>query len=80
MSGDFQLCIHALRIFLCNPNVHFLKIFHLTIYLFIFKFYIFSLKILIATYGARVHGSVFKIEFRFSVREFESVETSSGFA
>ena len=31
-------------------------------------------------YGARVRGNVFKIDFRFLVREFESVETFPGFA
>ena len=31
-------------------------------------------------YGARVRGSVFKIEFRCLVREFEFVEISLGFA
>jgi hypothetical protein len=34
---------------------------------------------LIAIYGARVRGSVFRIVFRILVREFESVETSAGF-
>ena len=31
-------------------------------------------------YGARVRGNVFKIEFRVFSREFESIETSPGFA
>ena len=31
-------------------------------------------------YGARVRASVFRIKFRCLVREFESVETSPGFA
>ena len=31
-------------------------------------------------YGARVHGNVFKIEFRVFSREFESIETFPGFA
>ena len=31
-------------------------------------------------YGAIVRGNVFKIDFRFLVREFEYVETFSGFA
>ena len=35
---------------------------------------------LIAIYGARVRGSVFRIVFRLLIREFESVETSPGFA
>jgi hypothetical protein len=38
------------------------------------------LKLLIASYGARVCGSVSKMEFRELSREFESIETSSGFA
>ena len=33
-----------------------------------------------ASYGARVHGSVFKMKFRVLFREFESIETSPGFA
>ena len=35
---------------------------------------------LIASYGARVCGSVFKMEFRVLSREFESIETFPGFA
>ena len=35
---------------------------------------------LIASYGARVRGSVFKMEFRVFSREFESIDTSPGFA
>ena len=35
---------------------------------------------LIATYGARVRGSVFKMEFRELSREVESIETSPRFA
>ena len=35
---------------------------------------------LIASYGARVRGSVFKMKFRVLSREFESIETSPGFA
>ena len=38
------------------------------------------LRTLIASYGARVRGSVSKIEFRVLSREFESIETSPGFA
>ena len=34
----------------------------------------------IAIYGARVRGSVIEINFRDLAREFESVETSPGFA
>ena len=37
-------------------------------------------KILIASHGARVRGSVFKMEFRVFSREFASIETSPGFA
>ena len=35
---------------------------------------------LIASYGARVRGSVFKMYLRVLSREFESIETSPGFA
>jgi hypothetical protein len=35
---------------------------------------------LIASYGARVCGSVFKMKFRAFSREFEFIETSPGFA
>ena len=35
---------------------------------------------LIASYGARVRGSVFKMDFRVLSIEFESIETSPGFA
>ena len=38
------------------------------------------IRILIASYGARVHGSVFKMEFKALFREFVSIETSPGFA
>ena len=34
----------------------------------------------IASYGARVRGSVFKIRFRVLSKDFESIETSHGFA
>ena len=37
------------------------------------------MKMLTAPYGARVHGSVFRKNFRVLAREFESIETSSGF-
>ena len=37
-------------------------------------------KQLIASYGAIVRGSVFKMKFRVLSREFESIETSPGFA
>jgi hypothetical protein len=33
-----------------------------------------------ASYGARVHGSVFKMKFRVLSREFECIETSPGFS
>ena len=33
-----------------------------------------------APYGARVRGSVFKMKFTVLSREFESIETSPGFA
>ena len=38
------------------------------------------MKVIIASHGARVRGSVFKMEFRVLSREFESIETSPGFA
>ena len=38
-----------------------------------------NLRIIIASYGARVRGSVFKIKFRVLAGEFESIETSPGF-
>ena len=34
---------------------------------------------MIASYGARVRGSVFKMKFRVLSREFESIETFPGF-
>ena len=34
----------------------------------------------IASYGARVRGSVFKIRFRVLSKDFESIQTSPGFA
>ena len=46
-------------------------------FLFFFNFFIFFL---IALYGARVRGSVFRMKFRVLSREFESIETSPGFA
>jgi len=48
---------------------------------FFIKMNIFFLwKNLIASYGARVCGSVFKMKFRIFSRDFESIETSLGFA
>ena len=44
------------------------------------KLLISYLKTLNATYGAKVRGSVFKMSFRTSGREFEFIETSPGFA
>ena len=38
-----------------------------------------NLRIMIASYGARVRESVFKIKFRVLAGEFESIETSPGF-
>ena len=55
------------------------KNFHLTDFFFLLKKTKF-LRILIASYGARVRGSVFRMEFRVLSREFESIETSPGFA
>ena len=37
-------------------------------------------KQLTATYGAKMRGSVFKMEFKALFREFKSIETSPGFA
>ena len=54
------------------------KKFQLFFQLFFSTFYF--LRILIASYGARVRGSVFKMDFRVLSREFESIETSAGFA
>ena len=41
---------------------------------------LFKLFFLIALYGARVRGSVFRMKFRVFSGEFESIETSPGFA
>ena len=45
-----------------------------------FLLLMFLRKPLIATYGARVPGSVFKMEFTVLTREFESINTFPGFA
>ena len=37
------------------------------------------IKIIIASYGARLRGSVFKIKFRVLAGEFESIQTFPGF-
>ena len=37
-------------------------------------------KILIASHGARVRGSVFKMKFRALSKEYKSTETFPGFA
>ena len=42
------------------------------------NFFVRDLKI--ASYGARVRGSVFKMKFRALPRESESIKTSPGFA
>ena len=47
----------------------------LTISLYLIFFFF-----LIALYGARVLGSVFRMKFRVLSREFESIEISPGFA
>jgi len=49
---------------------------HFPVYKFLKKVF---LKLLIASYGARVRGSEFKMELRELSREFESIETSPGF-
>ena len=46
----------------------------------IFFLTFFFLKILIAPYGAKVCERVFNMKFRILSREFESTETSPGFA
>jgi hypothetical protein len=83
--GDFQHNITCSRIFSWNCNVqlkknwfHKKKFFQLSFNFFFFNF--FFLRILIASYGARVRGSVFNMKFRTFSREFESIETSLGFA
>ena len=38
------------------------------------------LNVLIASHGARVRGSVFKMKFRVLSADFEFIEISSGFA
>ena len=55
-----------------------LMIFFSSVGCFLFCFF-YLCKQLTVTYGARVHGSVFQIEFRVLAREFESIETSPGF-
>ena len=50
----------------------------LTIF-YIFAYFYFEKKILIAIHGTIVRGNVFKMEFRVLEREFESFETSPGF-
>ena len=44
------------------------------------KYQNFFIKVLNASYGARVRGNVFKIKFRVLAGEFESIETSPRFA
>jgi hypothetical protein len=44
------------------------------------NFKLFFLRILIASYGTRVRGSIFKMEFKAFSREFEYIEKSPGFA
>ena len=44
------------------------------------KPYFLKLFVLIALYGARVRGNVFRMKFTVLSREFESIETSPGFA
>ena len=56
------------------------KNFHLEEKPFFFNLKEKFLRILIVSYGARVRGNVFKMEFRVLSRKFESIETSPGFA
>jgi hypothetical protein len=51
----------------------------LRFFFFFFEVF-FQLNKLIASYGARVRGSLFKMDFRVLSRDFESIETSPGFA
>ena len=44
------------------------------------KFSFLNFFFLIALYGAIVRGGVFRMKFRVLSREFESIETSPGFA
>jgi hypothetical protein len=46
----------------------------------LFNFHLKKKIILIASYGAIVRESVFKMKFRVLSNEFESIETSPGFA
>ena len=81
-AGQFSALHTCFANFFVKSQCSFLKNSHLTIFLqnFFSNSIFFFAEILIATFGARVCGSVFKIEFRFLVRDFEYVETSPGFA
>ena len=74
--SNFQQCITCFRIFSWNHNIHF---YIFVIWQFFFFFQISFLRMLIASYGARVRGSVFKMKYWALSREFESIETSPGF-
>ena len=81
---QFSTIHNLLRNFFVKSQCSLLKNFHLTEkksqFLFKFFFSIFFSSILIASYGARVRGSVIKIHFRAFSREFEYIQTSPGFA
>ena len=78
-QGNFQHYIHFFReiAIFSSKKISFNDFFFLLIFLI---FYFFLLEKIIASYGARVRGSVFKMDFRVLAREFESIETSPGFA
>ena len=58
----------------CYLLTNFFKHGHLSLTIYFYLFFLIDL------YGARVRESVFRIKFRVSSREFESIETSPGFA
>ena len=79
----FQHPAYLLLNFFVKLQCSLLQNIHLTNFLILtFNFLkkCFFLKILIASYGAIVRGSVFKMKFRVLSNEFESIETSPGFA
>jgi hypothetical protein len=60
--GNFQHSAHLLPIFFVKLQCSVLKKFHLTNSFYFFILLTFFLKILIASYGARVRGRIFKME------------------
>ena len=61
--------LYLLAIFFCEIATFTSKLSHLTFLFFIAQL----LKPLIVAYGARMHGSVFKIIFLFFAGEFDSI-------